>query len=353
MEINFSSMKKLYFLSIISLLGFLNGNAQTYYPVLDSVNEWSYTFQGIGIEMSSLQSAPCNYPFVNMTPFKQYTAGDTIIDSLSYKIAMNSDLSCVMGYLREDTAAQKVYFIDNAGNPEIVLYDFSMQVGDTIPVSFLSPWSAYTSGNYILDAITTMQIGPGQRRVFHLSNHNAPGTPELTWIESVGNPIDMFYPYSRDANAIGGYFYYNCPGVQHQFDQFLICFRHVSLIYLDSCSHAIAASNPVNTYYVDSCNYNGFMSSIGEEQAFAEIGFSPNPANAQTVLALELKKAETVELFVYDVAGKKTFLRQSLGRLPAGKTEMQIDLPGLPDGCYLAEVRTKEGSVYCKLIVQR
>ncbi len=339
-------MKKLYFLSVIFLLSFSNGNAQTYYPMLDSANEWTYTVQILGVSPSSLQASPCSYPYTSYNVFRHYTAGDTIIDSLSYKVVMNSDMPCTAGYLREDTATQKVYFIDNQLNPELLLYDFSMQVGDSMPISFYP--GQYVSGMYTLDSITTFPIGPGLRRAFHLNCHSVSWSTTVTWVESVGQLNDVLYPYFNNMNS-GGYFT-SCPGNQHQFEQFLICFSHGSRIFLDSCSQSVAASMPIQTYYVDSCNYSSFIGSVDDKTALFTATLSPNPATDLTVLQLELKKSTRLDVQVFDITGKKALPGKSLGTMPSGKSEISLGVETLSPGIYIVEIHSPEGSVFTRLV---
>jgi hypothetical protein len=162
-------MKKFYYL-LPALFLFTTSFAQTYYPMLDSVNTWSYATQLMGVRLpASTQSMPCSYPIGTYSnTFTEFTLADTLINSTWYKPVIISSLPCTIGYMREDTAQQKVYFLDNQGNPEIVLYDFSMQVGDTITLNFYP--GGYTSGVYTLDSIVNVSIYAGTRRAFYLSN---------------------------------------------------------------------------------------------------------------------------------------------------------------------------------------
>src|ERR1041385_6467965 len=155
-------MKKIY--PAFFILFFIKTiSAQQYFPALDSVNEWSYSNLEIAIGPQQMVQNNCNYPAMT-TPgmsYKEYTNGDTVIGSFTYKFLFNNWNNCCMGYVREDTAARKIYFIDNLSSAEHVLYNFSMQVGDTMTCNFLNSFNGYVPGIYTLDSISNISIYAG------------------------------------------------------------------------------------------------------------------------------------------------------------------------------------------------
>jgi len=111
-------------------------SAQQYYPLLDSVNRWTYSLWMPTVAPHPLTPySSCNYPlnYIDCVP-EIFTGQDTLIDSITYKQVIVDDTlhPCLYGFIREDTSLRKVYFRDILNNPEIVLYNFLMQVGDTI-----------------------------------------------------------------------------------------------------------------------------------------------------------------------------------------------------------------------------
>lgn len=115
--------------------------AQDYKPMLDADACWHTTF------FDNISLPPI------MEPGTQYwlnAANDTLVNGLEYvKLfsysqtidPMQGSLNyTLLGYLREDTEAQKVYYLNvvedygwlDCGGEEILLYDFSAEVGDTV-----------------------------------------------------------------------------------------------------------------------------------------------------------------------------------------------------------------------------
>lgn len=93
--------------------------------------------------------------------------------------------------LREDTSSRKVYRIIDG--KDHLLYDFSLQVGDSILLE--------NGLCYILSSITNINVISGTRRRFNLiHNTGFPGSSEI-WIEGVGSyehPLKPFYTLGSD-----------------------------------------------------------------------------------------------------------------------------------------------------------
>lgn len=344
-------MKKLYFAIFLLILAG-NSSAQTYFPLLDSANEWSYTTQGIGVRLNpAFQSAPCTYPVNSFfNSFKQFTTSDTIIDSTSYKVVMSSLQMCTMGYIREDTAAGKVYFLDNVSATEMLLYDFSMVVGDTIPIQFIAG-GMYVSGIYTLDSITTVNVFAGSRRAFHLNCHSSPSSFTLTWVESVGNLNDVLYPYFDNSSSYG--IYSNCPGVQHQFLQFMICFDHNYKVYFDNCAYTATQNNLNFSTFTDSCDYWSFMGALNETYLASGFDIYPNPSGGKSTIDFEATCESDFKISILDLQGKMLLKQIQSGHLHKGKNTIQIDLSELQNGMYIIEIKSVESAVYNKVQIQK
>jgi len=132
-------MKKfsLFFLICLLTISFTKTNiAQVYYPFPDSNASW--------------RIVQYNYPPGQFPPYLQLfdyiISGDTLINDMQYvKITRNDyDIACsrtilgsyYAGAYRNDIAAKKVYFIPPEENEEVLLYDFSLEPGDTVPLTY-------------------------------------------------------------------------------------------------------------------------------------------------------------------------------------------------------------------------
>lgn len=114
--------------------------------------------------------------------------GDSLLNGLSYhriEREFGSSIGCgpfypqgfgYMGGLRDDSLNRKIYFIPRDSINEILLYDFGLTVGDTLPRYFIDLFGLnYTT----ITSIDSMLIGPGYRKAFH--------TVDNTFIEGIGS----------------------------------------------------------------------------------------------------------------------------------------------------------------------
>ena len=149
-------MKKLLLLLFISasLL-----KAQTpYKKMLGNANTDWYIFDVfIPVSQAGKLSSPTAPPSVQRG---KYTAAkDTLLFTKTYKkfyqmyMMPAFPLNSHVGYLREDTVNRKVYFMDKTTFLEELLYDFSMNVGDSIFMNFPSTTPPFPKGYYKVKAI--------------------------------------------------------------------------------------------------------------------------------------------------------------------------------------------------------
>jgi hypothetical protein len=253
---------------------------------------------------------------------------------------------CLYGFVREDTAARKVYFLDSQSNPEILLYDFSMQIGDTIAENFLGTGGYFQNGNYILDSVGTINIDAGVRQVFYLNN--PAGGHTLWWVESVGHLGFFVYPYSQ--NGYAAFHFMNCQDTPHDFYELLTCFHHQGRVYYDSCAFHTAMTDGC-IMLQDTCNYWNICGSIAQLHSIYTIDLVPNPAHEKITIRLEVSQNIDPQFQLMDVSGKKVIREMSTGLLQQGQHSIEMDLHDVPPGFYLLRITTTEGSGFLKLIV--
>ncbi|HXC05346.1 MAG TPA: T9SS type A sorting domain-containing protein [Bacteroidia bacterium] len=345
-----------FFLLFSTLLG-----AQHYYPMLDSANSWSYTGNAIPAIVQPPHHSPvlCNYMSgAGMNTMQEYTTSDSVIGSITYKMLYQNQgptisNPCYLGLIREDTALHKVYFKDNQGDPEQVLYDFSKQVGDTMKV-IARTGNYFQSGTYRVDSIRMLHIKAGMRRLFYLNCQTCGiNPPTLEWLESTGNRGDALYAYTGNFNIGGGIFNY-CNGVNkypHAMAEIMTCFEHRYINYYDSCAFNEALHNSC-IYYQDTCNYWNICGGIKEYQSLNKWTVFPNPASSHLMLQLDVAHADRFEIRILDLNGRQVMNTVVLGLLGEGIQEKEMDIASLPDGLYLMECRTGQELRYRKLSVQ-
>lgn len=281
-------MKKITF--IIAFFSGFGLFGQSYNPMLGSINEWQFT--------------TCNF---GCTTDIYFTDGDTVVNSKTYKILdgyhyINRNL-----LLRENEIEKKVYLTITEPQylEDLLLYDFSLKVGDTIEM--LNPITPFphSGGYFILDSINTMPLtdgNPYRHFYFTPTLSNTISTQNAVWIEGVGSLSII--------NAPGGHPDIN--GVGH-----LSCsFLNMELRYsnLDS----IKACVPVHL------NIGDFLSEKNELQLFAQ-----SEKNRFILIPAESIK----EVIVFDLSGKKlntlSFFAQN---------QIALDLSELRPGIYILKV---------------
>lgn len=155
--------------------------------------------------LSSACVLPPHDQCVRNENYNYYTQGDTTLNSLVYKKMYKkgqgaygpkmggSSVNCPGPYHYTDNSpsyflrsAGKQIFVRNAGDPnESLLYDFNLQVGDTLPITY---------NNWLTDitvtAIDSISIPPGYRKKFTLSNN----THAEYLIEGIGHAKGLLEP---------------------------------------------------------------------------------------------------------------------------------------------------------------
>lgn len=149
-------MKKNLYIAIISILLIQYANAQNYIPLAVEGAHWVIRFDKIET-------------FERVDGLWEYFAsGDTVIDSLTYKKIFKRDLVITQGgppfqpdgpyqlhgLIRDDSTIKKVYALRfyniNHGcpmNEEYLLFDFSLNVGDTVDLCGLPDFWDYVVQN--------------------------------------------------------------------------------------------------------------------------------------------------------------------------------------------------------------
>lgn len=156
---------------------FLFGNrafSQSYQPMLDERAEWHLTWcdQSCKTEV-------------------YYTDGDTIDNGQLYKVLNGFHYISRAFWLREDIASQRVWLslIIDTKRQEFLLYDFSLQVGDSIAMyNPISPFPR-NGGTYVVDSIIPRLLLDGNyHRFYYFSATLSVQNPQQPiWVEGLGS----------------------------------------------------------------------------------------------------------------------------------------------------------------------
>jgi hypothetical protein len=264
---------------IILTISFLsNIHSQDYKPILVEGSAWNEVFY-----------------FEQADPRGYIIGGDTVLNNISYKkVYQNIDFSigALSLLMREDITERKVYLLEDFDPArEVLLYDFSLEVGDFF-------------GDLRLDSIT-VDLNPIEAdvltfdidtRVFYFSLNDYLSE---VWINGVGSISGL----------LNG----------HLLEEFLLC-HHDANGFLD------VSINP-EVIGVENClllDLNNFPDLIASELV-------PNPASSN--LSLELKEfIRNGEIKITDITGK------NIMQIPFIGEEIDMDIQGLNSGIFILQI---------------
>ncbi len=247
---------------------------------------------------------------------------DSTINNANYKILLKStdqthENWSVSGCLRQDE--KRIYFLDN--DREILLYDFGLQVGDSMQ-------SAIHSGfNYIsrLDSVRDTTLNSSVRKIYYLTEFPAID-PDMKvkeiWIEGIGSISDGLLRQSMLGFTADAFHDYQ-----------LLCFHeNETLIFQSgkytSCYIDLVDAIPTHTM--------GPLSL----QAY------PNPASGKIMIEINSGEVSDCYLHILTMSGKtvRTVKISQTGRYP-------VDLSGIPSGAYILQLSTKKQTTSRKLLI--
>ena len=222
-------------------------------------------------------------------------------------------------FIREDMN-RRVYLRGSAPlDNEILYYDFSLEVGDTLPVHPGVP-----SDTFVVGGIDTMEISGVIRKVFKVFDLNGVFTG-TDIIEGIGSTTGLFLPYyGFESKTI-----LTC--YQHQ-GQFL--FSHVydelTVWYFENEYPEYEFCNPI-------------IYSISDNTDHPKLILFPNPSQGSVIINSDAKFSAEIELF-------------SASRVPVmsvvNKNDGRTSLSNIQPGIYIARITIDDKTSNQKLIVK-
>lgn len=239
--------------------------------------------------------------------------GDTIIGLLTYKKIIKKgiyspvDIMCNPYSPAPYTNSTPSYFIRSAGkqmyiiepgsSSEELLYDFDLNVGDTLPASYTVP-----AGSIItVTAIDSISTPFGYRKRFQLSSASA-------------------YLYEGIGSSAGFVEEINLLFLSGTRD--LLCFSLNDISYIPTTG--------------SSCN---MLVGIAEELASVAIAVFPNPFSNSTTIQLN-QQLNSASLKVYNSSGAK------IKSLSFSGATVEIERNNLSEGIYYYQIVAKNGNVW-------
>lgn len=293
-------MKKFINISLFLNCFFLLG--QTYIPMLDTQNEWHFTtcYEGCITDI-------------------YYTDGDTLVNNKTHKILDGYHYISRTFLLHENTAEKKVTLTRISPNriDEYLLYDFSLNEGDTFEMK--NPITPFPEegGLFVLDSIRNVDIWEGEtRKHFYFSPHetNIISSQNAVWVEGVGS-LSMI-------NAPGGFPDIDNAGLLNCF------FKNTELFYSNLTPEVTTCISTILSLY-------------DNDKPDVVIYYPEN--NKSVCFIKNIENIYTIELF--DFNGRKLANFQNLHQ-----SEIRIDLNSFSNGIYTLRLFYDNGEKQLKII---
>jgi len=296
-----SISKKAQVLLLLLALAATNLKAQDYKPLVEDGKRWNVMF---------------SYPWNPPEPQHKYTdifkiEGDTLLDGVSYKVMYATSDENLTGWsfccVIRETEDKQVFYRSYGSPYEEMLYDFSKEVGDTICMC-----------DYGFDECCMVVIEKGEtivngepRQQFVLEYPWGGGAGEV-WIEGIGSLYGVIN--SGSLFLTGG-------------STNLLCYYE---------NDDLVWQNTTPGY--DECYiiYNGTQG-IKEDETSLSVSVFPNPANGK----VSIEGVEAAEVLVYNALGQL---------VKTVRNSNEINVSGLPEGVYLLQVISEDGTRNMKRI---
>lgn len=346
-------MKKLYSIFILAYVLLVSQvlRAQSPYHKMIASNytDW-YIFQDM------IAVKPAGGTVVNTFNLEQgkYTAmTDTLVLGNTYKKMIHVYYSpgffqnLLIGFIREDTVARKVYFLEKNVTTEVTLYDFSLMQGSVTNLNFPNNFGQFPAGNYTVVTVDSVMTRVGYRTQLKLL---ASSGDTLVHIESIGSIIHPLYLYQSDY-GYGQFMFGGSSTCSYPYSLGLACKESNNQKLYQSCTYDLALMNSC-IYEYDSCNYYNSCSGLNELSKDVKVNLSPNPASDKTTLEIDMATDEITTIDMYDITGRNIETIYN-GTLTTGKHTIQIALNNYNNGYYLIKIIGKSFIVNRSVIISR
>jgi len=321
-------MKTKFFIFSVFILTSFAAKAQQYIPFPDSNAVW-------GIEYGCFDVTQC--PNGDIVRWQYYISKDTVIGPHNY-IKINSRITspsttgcCALGMpyltcflLRSDTLSRKVYLLECDSTNEKLLYNFSMNIGDTLK-GFLSLQDQGLI--HTLYSIDSVLINGNYRKMYHFELNQIPPTLcDIDYIiEGIGGIAGLIEPISFAESSSSTLLCYSENGnvIYTPGDAFPTCGGSVSNIWCDPTVSITDFNNIINN-----------------------ISIYPNPSFGSFTIEINNNIKFPVIAQIYHSLGIKLFeieLKNSINT---------INLPFLGEGFYFLKLKTEDYLFTNKIIIK-
>src|SRR5688572_12781634 len=254
-------LKKCYYIFLISVCFHSNKSfSQSYIPMINDSMYWDASYAIFGW--------PCS-EYGPVGPFRYKLQGDTVINSITYRnciayefftftlpkcppFYVDTIYAITDHFIREDTIAERVYRYNVTNGQDELLFDFSLQQGDSIYL----PADLFSDIYFYADTVYNIITADGlARKYIECFQHPWQGTIGGYMIEGIGGAMG---PFMRPYNIFEqGYW--------------LMCFSNLNQF-------------PIYGHMNSNFNCFSFTTGINEPQDESLL-FMPNPASTTITIS--------------------------------------------------------------------
>ena len=345
-------MKKIYsslFFAITLFYG-LSSNAQAPYHKMIASNTTDWYIFDVHLAVKPAGGTATNSIYLQQGKYTAMT--DTIILSNTYKKmkhvysfpGFNSNQ--LMGCIREDSAARKVYFVEANTTSEVTLYDFSLTQGAVVNLNFPDNFGQFPAGSYTFTSVDSVMTRVGFRKQLKLIGASS---DTLIHIESIGSIIHPLYLLQSDYSF--GQFAFGGGSCTYPYAFGLACKESNNQKYFQSCTYDLALMNGCIFKY-DSCNYYNSCSGIQEIASKIQHRIVPNPATNQISLEIELDNEEMIQVDIFDISGRKLKTLYT-GKVLGNHKAITMDVSSFENGYYFLKIYNNDFNINNPIIITR
>jgi hypothetical protein len=158
----------------------------------------NYVWNDLEVLNTTCKSSECSESSLRYYHF-YHIGNDTIINNITYGILIdtlhapqsNSEINVsgsIVGFVREDVAKKKVYFLDIHSTEELLLYDLSLKNGTHIALD-----NGSFSGYYNVKVDSTINLC--HKRLQDSLYDEEGNLPSIQWIEGIGSTRGFLYTH--------------------------------------------------------------------------------------------------------------------------------------------------------------
>jgi hypothetical protein len=244
--------------------------------------------------------------------------GDTVINDKTYiKIWQSVDSLArywqIHGLIREENKKTWYHFLGDDGYADYLLYDFSLEKGETrLMASVDSPWFYESCKVTEVDSVLIDGVKRLRIQLVNMSNQ------EITWIEKIGSLKGILNSFYADGN---------------ENKQLLCVTENNNQIYS-------------NTLYPN-CYYTPNSLLVNIQRPLCEgIAIYPNPVSNKLYVDNKNGKQVKLQIILFDVNGHIIYSKN------VSDLYNVIDFSTIPDGLYFIQIITDNSVVNEKIIKQ-